>query len=167
MIKANRVALGGEPAANSAPPANAGTTTVAPVAPRADLSSGARGKQYWIGYCQSCHGNDYAVGRSTAATLSQIAANRGQLAVVKELVAHKPNLDYQHEMTKNTALHLAAMNGYKDVVEYLVSAGANPNLKMKGDVSIVRVVRDMGNTEMVDLLLKLGAKDDGCEGECF
>ena len=100
-------------------------------------------------------------------TSLQIAANRGQLAVVKELVAHKPNLDYQHEMTKNTALHLAAMNGYKDVVEYLVSAGANPNLKMKGDVSIVRVVRDMGNTEMVDLLLKLGAKDDGCEGECF
>ncbi len=100
-------------------------------------------------------------------TALQIASNKGQLAVVKELLKYKPNLNYQHEMTKNTALHLAAMNGYKDVVKTLVDAGADINLKMKGGVSIVRVVRDMGNTEMVDLLMSLGAKDDGCQGDCF
>lgn len=98
----------------------------------------------------------------------QIAANRGQLAVVKVLVEHKANLNYQHEMTKNTALHLAAMNGFKDVVQYLIDAGADVNLKMRGDVALLRVIRDMGNTEMVDLLVKAGAKDDGCQEEkCF
>lgn len=101
-------------------------------------------------------------------TSLQIAANKGQLAVVKELIARKANLNYQHEMTKNTALHLAAMNGYKDVVKTLAEAGADVNLKMRGDVALLRVIRDMGNTEMVDLLVKLGAKDDGCQEEkCF
>jgi ankyrin repeat protein len=100
-------------------------------------------------------------------TALQIAANKGQLAVVQELLKHHPNVDYQHEMTKNTALHLAAMNGYKDIVKTLVAAGADVNLKMKGNVSILRVVSDMKNTEMVDLLVSLGAKDDGCQGECF
>lgn len=101
-------------------------------------------------------------------TALQIAANRGQLGAVKVLVEHKANLNFQHEMTKNTALHLAAMNGYKDVVQYLIDAGADVNLKMRGDVAILRVIRDMGNTEMVDILVKAGAKDDGCqEDKCF
>jgi len=98
----------------------------------------------------------------------QIAANRGQLAAVKVLVEHKANLNFQHEMTKNTALHLAAMQGFKDVVKYLIEAGADVNLKMRGDVALLRVIRDMGNTEMVDILVKAGAKDDGCQEEkCF
>ncbi len=98
----------------------------------------------------------------------QIAANRGQLAAVKVLVEHKANLNFQHEMTKNTALHLAALNGFTDVVQYLADAGADVNLKMRGDVALLRVVRDMGNTKMIDLLVKLGAKDDGCQEEkCF
>lgn len=98
----------------------------------------------------------------------QIAANRGQLPIVKLLVEHKANLNYQHEMTKNTALHLAAINGFTDVVQYLAGAGADVNLKMRGDVALLRVIRDMGNTKMIDLLVKLGAKDDGCQEEkCF
>ena len=97
----------------------------------------------------------------------QIAANKGQLAVVKELIARKANLNYQHEMTKNTAFHLAAMSGHKEVVKALAEAGADVNLKLRAGVGIIRVVRDMGNTEMVDLLLALGVRDEGCEGECF
>ena len=100
-------------------------------------------------------------------TSLQIAANKGQLAVVKELIARKANINYQHEMTKNSALHLAAMSGHKDVVKALAEAGADVNLKMRGGVALLRVVRDMGNTEMVELLTSLGAKDDGCQGECF
>lgn len=100
-------------------------------------------------------------------TALQIAANKGQLAIVKELIARKANLNYQHEMTKNTALHLAAISGYPEVVKALAEAGADVNLKLRAGVAIVRVVRDMGNTAMVDLLISLGAKDDGCQGECF
>jgi ankyrin repeat protein len=67
-----------------------------------------------------------------------------------------------------SAAQMAAYDGYTDLVKYLSSKGADLNLKLKGDVSIVRVVRDTGNTKMVDLLLSLGAKDDGCKEEkCF
>ena len=63
---------------------------------------------------------------------------------------------------------MAAFDGYTEVVKYLASKGADWNLKLRGDVSIVRAVRDTGNTKMVDLLISFGAKDDGCKEEkCF
>lgn len=93
----------------------------------------------------------------------QIAANKGQLTIVKMLVEKGANIDYKHPITKMTALHLAAYEGYEDVTKYLLSKGADPNLKMRGNVSIVRAVRDTGNTKMVDVLMAAGAKDDGCQ----
>ena len=98
----------------------------------------------------------------------QIAANKNQLAVVKLLVERGADINYQHPMTKMTAAQMAAYDGYTEVVKYLSSKGADWSLKLKGDVSIVRAVRDTGNTKMVDLLISLGAKDDGCkEDKCF
>ena len=98
----------------------------------------------------------------------QIAANKNQLAVVKLLVERGADVNYQHPMTKMTAAQMAAYDGYTEVVKYLSSKGADWSLKLKGDVSIVRAVRDTGNTKMVDLLISLGAKDDGCKEEkCF
>ena len=98
----------------------------------------------------------------------QIAANKNQLAVVKLLVERGADINYQHPMTKMTAAQMAAYDGYTEVVKYLSSKGADWSLKLKGDVSIVRAVRDTGNSKMVDLLISLGAKDDGCKEEkCF
>ena len=98
----------------------------------------------------------------------QIAANQNQLAVVKYLVEHGADVNYVHPMTKMSAGQMAAYDGYTELVKYLGSKGADWNLKLKGDVSILRVVRDTGNTKMVDLLISLGAKDDGCKEEkCF
>jgi ankyrin repeat protein len=98
----------------------------------------------------------------------QIASNKNQLGVVKLLVERGAEVNYVHPMTKMSAGQMAAYDGYTDLVKYLSSKGADWNLKLKGDVSIVRVVRDTGNTKMVDLLLSLGAKDDGCKEEkCF
>jgi ankyrin repeat protein len=98
----------------------------------------------------------------------QIAANKGQLEVVKVLVDKGADMNYRHPLTKMTALQLAAFDGYENVVSYLASKGADINLKLKGNVSIVRAMRDMGNKKMESLLLSLGAKDDGCQEEkCF
>jgi len=99
-------------------------------------------------------------------TALQIAANKGQLVIVKMLVEKGAEIDYQHPITKMTALQLAAYDGYEDVVKYLLSKGSNPDLKLKGNVSIVRAVRDTGNTKMVEVLIAGGAHDDGCKGEC-
>jgi len=97
----------------------------------------------------------------------QIAANKGQLTVVKMLVEKGADINYKHPITKMTALHLAAYDGYEDVVKYLISKGADVNMKMRGNVSIVRAVRDNGDTKMVDILVAAGAKDDGClEEKC-
>jgi ankyrin repeat protein len=98
----------------------------------------------------------------------QIAANKGQLAVVKLLAQKGADVNYQHPMTKMTAFHLAAYENFPELVKFLAANGADLNAKLRGDVSIVRAVRDTGNTKMVDLLLSLGVPDDGCKDEkCF
>jgi ankyrin repeat protein len=98
----------------------------------------------------------------------QIAANKGQLGVVKVLVQKGADVNYQHPMTKMTAFHLAAYENFPELVKYLAANGADLNLKLRGDVSIVRAVRDAGNPKMAELLLSLGVTDDGCKDEkCF
>ena len=97
----------------------------------------------------------------------QIAANKGQLKVVMLLIEKGADINYQHPISKNTALHLAALNNYPEVVTYLISKGADPNIKLRAGVSIIRPLRDEGNIKMVELLLAAGAKEEGCEGECF
>lgn len=95
----------------------------------------------------------------------QMAANKNQLEVIKLLIERGADLNYQHPLTKMTALHFAAYNGNKDMVNYLIAKGANKNLKLRGDVSIIRALRDEGKTEMVDFLLSVGVLDDGCQEE--
>ena len=101
-------------------------------------------------------------------TAIQIAANKGQLAVVKLLVEKGADINYKHPVTKMTSFQLAAYENYPEVVKYLASKGADINAKMRGDISIIRAIRDEDNTKMVDLLISLGVKDDGCKEEkCF
>ena len=49
------------------------------------------------------------------------------------------------------------------VMQVQYQQGADVNKKMRGDVDIIRVVRDLGNTKMVELLESLGVKNDGCQ----
>lgn len=97
----------------------------------------------------------------------QMAATKGKFEAVKYLVEKGADKDYAHPLTKMTAFHLAAFDGFEDIVKYLAAQGADINKKMKGDVSIVRIVRDEGNTKMVELLTSLGVKDDGCQEQCY
>lgn len=96
-----------------------------------------------------------------------MAAAKDQLTAVKYFAEHGADLNYTHPLTKWTAFIHAAYANNTDMVKYLAAKGADINKKMKGDVSLVRYMRDEGNTKMVDLLLSLGVKDDGCEGKCF
>lgn len=98
----------------------------------------------------------------------QMAANKNQLEVVKYLVAKGGDINYVHPLSHNSAFHLAAFNGFDDMVKLLASSGANVNEKLKADVSIIRALKDSGNTHMVELLSSLGVKNDGCQEErCF
>ncbi|MES2013950.1 MAG: ankyrin repeat domain-containing protein [Pseudomonadota bacterium] len=96
-----------------------------------------------------------------------MAAAKNQLEAVKYFAEHGANLDYAHPMTRWTAFIHAAYAGNTEMVKYLAAKGADINKKMRGDVSVVRLMRDEGNTKMVELLLSLGVKDDGCQEKCF
>ncbi len=97
-----------------------------------------------------------------------IAAAKGQLEVVKYFAEHGANLDYVHPITKWTAFHHAAYDGKQEMVKYLAEKGADINKKMRGDVDIIRVVGDAGNAKMVEFLISLGVKNDGCqESKCL
>lgn len=99
----------------------------------------------------------------------QMAATKGQFETVKYLVEKGADLNYVHPASKMTAFHLAAFDGYEDIVKYLAAKGADVNVKMKGGVSLIRVLKDEGarTDNMVKLLTSLGVSEEGCEDKCF
>jgi len=97
----------------------------------------------------------------------QMAANQNQVKVAEYLVSKGADINYVQPNAHHTAFMLAALNGHKEMVNYLAKAGADVNVKLKGDVSLIRYFRDENLPEWVDLLTKLGVKDDGCEEKCF
>ncbi len=96
-----------------------------------------------------------------------MAAAKGQFQTVKYLAEHGADINYTHPLTKMNAFHHAAFDGRTDMVKYLASKGADINKKMKGGVSIIRIVKEKGDTKMVDLLLSLGVSEEGCEDKCL
>ena len=98
----------------------------------------------------------------------QMAANKGDIPIVKYLLSKGADINYLHPIANHTAFHLAALNGQEEMVKFLAKNGADVNIKLKGDVSLIRFFRDEGNTHMVEMLTGLGVKDDGCaEEKCF
>ena len=98
----------------------------------------------------------------------QMAANKNQLEVVKYIVSKGGDLNYIHPLSHNTAFHLAVFNGYPEMVKLVAASGADINIKLKAEVSILRAVKDVNDKPMVELLTKLGVKEDGClEERCF
>lgn len=97
-----------------------------------------------------------------------MAASKNQFDMVKYFVEHGANLDYAHPANKLTAFHHAAYNNNEEMVKYLAAKGADVNKKMRGEVSLIRAMTDLGNEKMVTLLKSLGVNDDGClEEKCL
>ena len=97
-----------------------------------------------------------------------MAAAKGQLEVMKYLVSKGANITYTHPITEFNALHHAAFNGSKPMVDYLVEIGIDKTKNLKGDVSIIRALKEDGKSEMAEYLLSIGFKDEGCQDKkCF
>ena len=88
--------------------------------------------------------------KSCAWSPIQMAANKNQLEVVKYIVSKGGDLNYIHPLSHNTAFHLAVFNGYQEMVKLLAASGADINIKLKDDVSILRAVRDVNEKAMVE-----------------
>jgi hypothetical protein len=98
----------------------------------------------------------------------QMAASKGYLETVKYLISKGADKDYVHPASQNTAFHMAAFSGNIALIKYLAESGANVNLKLKGDVSMIRYFRDQDQPDMVKVMESVGVKDDGCKEErCF
>ena len=97
-----------------------------------------------------------------------MTAAKGQLEVMKYLVTKGANITYTHPITEFNALHHAAFNGHKAMVDYLVKIGIDKTKNLKGDVSIIRALNEDGKGKMAEYLLSIGFKDEGCqEQRCF
>jgi uncharacterized protein len=98
----------------------------------------------------------------------QMATNKGDIEMVKYLLSKGGDINYIHPTAQHSAFMLAAFNGQDEMLKLLAKSGADVNIKLKGDVSLIRYFRDEGNTHMVELLTSLGVKDDGCnDDQCF
>jgi ankyrin repeat protein len=96
------------------------------------------------------------------------ATEKGQVEMVKFLVERGANINYQHPITKLTPVATAAYDANNELLEWLLQHGGNPNIQMRGGISVLRVTRDEGRKATADILIKYGAKDDGCQDEkCF
>lgn len=96
------------------------------------------------------------------------ASVKNQIEIVKLLVKRGADVNYKHPLTSMTAIAHATYDDNLPMLDFLLQNGANPNIKMKGDVSVLRMANDMGKTKAAELLVKYGAKNDGCqEKKCF
>ncbi len=78
--------------------------------------------------------------------------------MVKLFVDHGANLDVK-DGGGWTALHYAADQGYKEIMEYVISKGADINAKAYKGETAMSLAEEKGHTEIVELLRKHGAKE--------
>lgn len=95
----------------------------------------------------------------------QMATNAHQVKVVEYLVSKGADLNYMQPFANHTAFHLAAFNQDTELLKFLAKSGADVNVKLKNDMSLIQFFRDENNPKMIDFLMSLGVKDDGCKGE--
>jgi ankyrin repeat protein len=82
--------------------------------------------------------------------------------LVNALIVMGADLSWEDDLRKRTLLLAAIGNGYIDVIQMLLSAGADPNQKSsRGDVPIIEACDKYNpSIEMIQLLIENGAKLD-------
>lgn len=63
-------------------------------------------------------------------------------------------------MFRQTALHLSCGNNQKEATEYLITEGANVNVRDNNGDSLLHCMSRIGNVGMLELLVKHGASID-------
>ena len=84
----------------------------------------------------------------------------GHREIVEILVHHEAEIDEVIE--EGTPLSLAVYRGHAGVVETLIKMGANVNLKMKNDETVLHHATEMGDRAFIGLLIHAGAEVNAC-----
>jgi len=81
------------------------------------------------------------------------ASRDGDVGKVKTLLEENPDLVFNEDSTGNTALHVAAQNGHKDVAELLLANRADVNAKTKKGITPLHEAAEHGHKIVIELLL--------------
>ena len=96
------------------------------------------------------------------------AVDAGNLAIVQDLLADDPALVFvQDHRTKGSfgpPLRLAILRGHADIVEFLLSRGANPNERYVTGKGPLHEAAKKGNADSVKVLVKYGADINSRKG---
>ncbi|GAU98812.1 hypothetical protein RvY_09905 [Ramazzottius varieornatus] len=84
----------------------------------------------------------------------------GDLDQLKDLIDKKA-IDIRKPVDGRAPIHYAADYGQKEVIEYLISKGADVNAVDKHGISALLAAIWEGHTDCVRLLLQKGASKDG------
>lgn len=82
-----------------------------------------------------------------------MSARGGDVEAVKECLAEEVPINHKDAQMGNTALHLASANGHKEVVEFLLDAGADINLLNNSKNTPLHWACLLGRLEVVKLLI--------------
>lgn len=98
-------------------------------------------------------------GFALAATAGEIhdAAEQGDLASVKQLVSENRDLISEQDDAGSTPLHVAATNGHKKIVKYLLKKGAEIDAGDNEHSTPLHVAAQSGHLNVVEYLVAKGA----------
>ena len=85
------------------------------------------------------------------------AAQRGDLDAVKKLLAEQQNLISERDEAGSTPLHVAAMNGNRKLVKYLLKRGAEIDAGDNENSTPLHVAAMNGHKDVVEYLISKGA----------
>ena len=105
------------------------------------------------------HGADANAKDSAAWSLLHYAAGSGSTDMTRLLLNKSADVNAKENEGGQTPLHRAAGKGHTTVAELLIANGADVNAKENEGKTALSVAKDKGNTEIVELLRKHGAKE--------
>ncbi|MDR2701366.1 MAG: ankyrin repeat domain-containing protein [Spirochaetaceae bacterium] len=96
----------------------------------------------------------------TGVPLLNLAARKGNLEVVRFLIASGAQLNLQADDRGTSALIDSVMGKYYDLADELIRTGADVNIKSKDGQTALIVAVGTGDEKIVEVLLKAGADAD-------
>ena len=85
------------------------------------------------------------------------AAKTGNLSTAEELINKKVNVNALAKEPKITALIMATLSGFTEIIEKLLAAGADPNYQSRYISTALVIASSCGNSTIVEKLLAAGA----------
>ena len=82
-----------------------------------------------------------------------MAAEAGSISNVKLLVFDDEDLMKAEDNEGRTALHIACIQGHRNIVSFLLKRGADPLVKMQGGLNCLEVAVQNKQDEVVEELL--------------